>query len=79
MNSYCTETLEAVKSKYPQEGEFIQAVNEFFLSLGTLIEKEPVCREEKILDKIVEPERIYIFRVPQRDDKENIQVKDNRV
>ena len=74
MNSYCTETLEAVKSKYPWEGEFIQAVNEVFLSLGALIEKESVCREGKILDRIVEPERIYIFRVPWRDGKGNIQV-----
>ena len=74
MNSYCTEVLKTVESKYPWEKEFIQAVNEVFLSLGALIEMEPVYREEKILDRIVEPERTYIFRVPWRDDKGNIQV-----
>ena len=74
MNSYCSEVLKTIESKYPWEKEFLQAVNEVFLSLGALIEMEPVYREEKILDRIVEPERTYIFRVPWRDDKGNIQV-----
>lgn len=74
MNGYCAEVLNSVKEKYPWEREFLQAVNEVLLSLGSLMEMEPIYREKKILERIVEAERIYIFRVPWKDDQGNIQV-----
>ena len=74
INTYCAETLEAVKNRYPWEKEFIQAVHEVLLSLGSLIDMEPIYRKKKILERIIEPERIYIFRVPWKDDNGDIQV-----
>jgi len=74
INSYCTETLEVIKNKYPYEREFIQAVSEVLLSLESLMDMEPIYREKKILERIIEPERIYIFRVPWKDNNGNIQI-----
>ena len=74
VNSYVSDVLEAVIEKYGWEIEFIQAVHEVLLSLGPIIEREPIYREEKILERIIEPERIYIFRVPWKDDSGHIQV-----
>jgi glutamate dehydrogenase (NADP+) len=73
-NSYVDSVREVVQRKYPWEKEFIQAVDEVLFSLGPIIEREPVYRNEKILERLVEPERIFIFRVPWRDDAGNIQV-----
>jgi glutamate dehydrogenase (NADP+) len=73
-DSYIDAVRESVRAKYPWEKEFIQAVDEVFQSLTPLIAKEPVYRSEKILERIVEPERVYIFRVPWRDDNGDVQV-----
>jgi glutamate dehydrogenase (NADP+) len=73
-NSYVDSVRESVQWKYSWEKEFIQAVDEVFLSLGPIIERDPVFRNEKILERLVEPERVFIFRVPWRDDAGNIQV-----
>jgi glutamate dehydrogenase (NADP+) len=73
-DSYIDAVRESVRARYPWEKDFIQAVDEVFLSLTPLIAKEPIYRSEKILERIVEPERVYIFRVPWRDDNGSVQV-----
>ncbi len=63
-----------VIAKNPSEVEFHQAVHEVAESLIPFIEENPQYKEAKILDRIVEPERVMMFRVPWLDDKGNVQV-----
>jgi glutamate dehydrogenase (NADP+) len=63
-----------VKARDPNEPEFHQAVHEVVSSLMLFIEKNPKYQKERILDRIVEPERVILFRVPWVDDKGEIQV-----
>ena len=63
-----------VKKKNPGEDEFHQAVEEVVRSVWGFIEENPVYKQQSILKRLVEPERVIIFRVPWRDDKGNIQV-----
>ena len=65
---------EQVLKRNPGEAEFQQAVKEVLDSLGPVFEKHPEYVEAKILDRIVEPERQIMFRVPWQDDKGNIQI-----
>ncbi|MCK9274537.1 MAG: NADP-specific glutamate dehydrogenase [Syntrophales bacterium] len=58
----------------PGEIEFLQAVSEVAESVKPVIEKHPEYRKAKILERIVEPERLVIFRVPWVDDKGEVQV-----
>ena len=74
LNPYCSEVLQKLKDKYPWEKEFHQAVHEVFLSIGMVVENDPYYRHERILERIVEPERTIIFRVPWRDDAGNINI-----
>jgi glutamate dehydrogenase (NADP+) len=68
------DTLEIVKKRNPNEPEFLQAVSEVLLSIEPVIEKQKKFRDAKILDRIVEPERQLMFRVPWVDDKGEVQV-----
>ena len=63
-----------VIAKNPGEVEFHQAVHEVVESLIPYIEENPQYKEAKILDRMVEPERVVMFRVPWLDDKGNIQI-----
>ena len=74
LNSYCATVLQQVEHKYRWEKPFLQAVNEVFLSIGMVVDQDHIYRHERILERIVEPERTYMFRVPWRDDSGNIQV-----
>ncbi len=60
--------VDAVKARNPAQPEFIQAVTEVTESLGPVLERHPEFRQAKILDRIVEPERVILFRVPWMDD-----------
>ena len=64
-----------VVAKNPAEPEFHQAVQEVVESLEPVLERHPEYREAKILERIVEPERVIMFRVPWVDDKGEVQVK----
>ncbi|MGF3584134.1 MAG: Glu/Leu/Phe/Val dehydrogenase dimerization domain-containing protein, partial [Thermoplasmatota archaeon] len=66
--------MEKVIEKNPGEKEFHQAVQEVVESIMPYIEKNPKYKKAKILERIVEPERIIMFRVPWVDDKGEIQV-----
>ncbi len=72
--SYTNEVFESVKRRNPNEIEFLQAVREVFDSLEPVIEKHPEYRTANILERIVEPERQIIFRVPWMDDKGKVHV-----
>jgi len=66
--------MERVIAKNPGEKEFHQAVREVVESLIPVLDKRPRYREAKILERIVEPERVMMFRVPWMDDKGEVQV-----
>ncbi len=66
--------MDAVIAKNPEQKEFHQAVQEVLESLWPVMEKRPEYRKAKILERIVEPERVIMFRVPWLDDKGEVQV-----
>ncbi|MFP4526150.1 MAG: NADP-specific glutamate dehydrogenase [Bacteroidales bacterium] len=63
-----------ITSKNPNEGEFHQAVQEVAESLIPFIEENPKYKHAKILERIAEPERVILFRVPWLDDKGEVQI-----
>ena len=71
---YIEDVMTAVKAKNQAEPEFHQAVQEVFDSLRLVLQKHPEYRSAKILERIVEPERVIMFRVPWFDDRGEIQV-----
>ncbi len=66
--------MAAVKAKNPGENEFHQAVQEVAESLIPFIEENPKYKHAKILERIAEPERVILFRIPWLDDKGEIQI-----
>jgi len=63
-----------VKAKNPAEPEFHQAVQEVAESLSLVFERHPEYRKAMILERIIEPERVLMFRVPWQDDHGNVHV-----
>ena len=74
MSDYTNKLLAEVKAKNPAEPEFHQAVEEIMGSLDLVLQKHPEYRSMKILERMVEPERTIIFRVPWVDDQGEIHV-----
>jgi glutamate dehydrogenase (NADP+) len=74
MSEYVQNLIATVKAKNPAEPEFIQAVTEVVESLELVLKRHPEYRSAKVLDRMVEPERIVIFRVPWMDDQGEIHV-----
>lgn len=72
--SYTQKVYEAVQKRNPNEPEFLQAVKEVLESLAPVFEKKPEYEAAGILERIVEPERQIIFRVPWVDDQGKVQV-----
>ena len=72
--SYVESVIELVKEKNPNEPEFIQAVTEVLTSLEPVIEAHPEYEKASLLERLVEPERVIMFRVPWVDDEGNVQV-----
>ena len=73
-NKYLADLLETVKKRNPGEPEFIQAVTEVFESLQPVAEKRQDLIDAGVFERIVEPERQIIFRVPWVDDNGKVQV-----
>ena len=69
-----SDILNIVKSRDPQEKEFHQAVSEVMESVKPVLDQNPIYRQAKIPQRLVEPERVIIFRVPWMDDQGEIQV-----
>jgi glutamate dehydrogenase (NADP+) len=74
MNPQVQQFMAMIKAKNPGENEFHQAVQEVTESLVPFIEENPKYRHAKILERIAEPERVILFRVPWLDDKGEIQI-----
>ncbi|WP_342756282.1 NADP-specific glutamate dehydrogenase [Kineothrix sedimenti] len=73
--SYVDEVFDLVVAKNPAQPEFIQAVKEVLESLRVVIEaNEEVYKKDALLERLVTPERIVMFRVPWVDDKGQVQV-----
>ncbi len=68
------EVLEVVKKRNPNEPEFLQAVTEVLESIEPVVQRNKKYRDGKILERIVEPERMIQFRVPWIDDAGQVQV-----
>lgn len=69
-----SDIMQLVMDKDPQEREFHQAVSEVVESVKPVLDQNPVYRQAKILERLVEPERVIMFRVPWMDDQGEAQV-----
>ncbi|RUO39566.1 NADP-specific glutamate dehydrogenase [Pseudidiomarina aestuarii] len=72
--TYMHDTIEQLKQTSPAQSEFYQAVEEVLESIEPLLESNPRYREHAIIERLVEPERQIMFRVPWLDDNGKIQV-----
>ena len=74
MSSSVDGFMSHVVAKHPGEPEFHQAVREVIESVMPVVDRNPAYRQAKILERIVEPERVIMFRVPWLDDKGQVQI-----
>lgn len=73
-NAYLKRVYDGLAQRNPTEKEFLQAVEEVLESLETIVEKHPEYEENAVIERIVEPERVIMFRVPWVDDNGKVQV-----
>ena len=66
--------LSALQAKHPGENEYLQAVKEVLLSIEDVYNRHPEFEKAKIVERLVEPDRVFTFRVPWVDDKGCVQV-----
>jgi glutamate dehydrogenase (NADP+) len=66
--------MDIIKERDPQEREFHQAVSEVIESVKPVLDQNPIYRQAKIPERLVEPERVIMFRIPWADDQGNVQV-----
>jgi glutamate dehydrogenase (NADP+) len=74
MKNYISKFMDNLVAKHAAQPEFHQAVREVAETLGPCLVKHPEYIENKILERMVEPDRIFIFRIPWQDDKGAVQV-----
>src|SRR5215470_10440595 len=74
VNDFLAGLLADVKAKNPAEPEFHQAVQEVVESLAPVLERHPEYRSARVLERIIEPERVVMFRVPWVDDQGRVQI-----
>ena len=74
MSDYTNKLIADVKAKNPAEPEFHQAVEEVMGSLELVLQRHPEYRSMKVLERMVEPERVLMFRVPWMDDQGEIHI-----
>ncbi|MDR0310930.1 MAG: glutamate dehydrogenase, partial [Acidobacteriota bacterium] len=74
MIDYVNAFMARIEAKNPGETEFHQAVREVVESISLVLDMHPEYRSAKILERMVEPERTIIFRVPWMDDQSEIQI-----
>ena len=74
MSEFVESLMQDVKAKNPDQPEFHQAVYEVLTSLELVLERHPEYRKAKIVERIVEPERVIMFRVPWVDDNGEVQI-----
>ena len=74
VSPYITDVLAQVHARNPAEPEFHQAVEEVFESLDLVVQRRPDLVKAKIIERLVEPERVVMFRVPWQDDSGEIHI-----
>lgn len=74
MSQYVKDLLSEVKSKNPAEPEFHQAVAEVAESVSIVMDRHPEYRSAKVLERIIEPERVIMFRVPWVDEQGEVHI-----
>ena len=74
MSEYLKNLVADVKAKNPSEPEFHQAVEEVVASLEVVLERHPEYIANKVLERLVEPERVIMFRVPWTNDRGEVQI-----
>ncbi len=74
MNKYIEQTIKDLRAKNADQPEFLQAAEEVLSTLGPVVEAHPEYQANAILERIVEPERVIMFRVPWIDDKGIVRV-----
>ena len=74
MKAYVDHVLEQVIARDPEQIEYHNAVKEVLYSIIPALERDPKYRQERILERIVEPERVVTFRVPWEDDKGELHI-----
>jgi len=74
MAQFVNDLMNKVSTKNPEQKEFHQAVQEVLESLIPVVERHPKYLKSKVIERIIEPERQLMFRVPWMDDKGNVQV-----
>ena len=73
-NSYLQQVYDGLEQRNPEQKEFLEAVGEVLESLEPVVEKNPKLEEENVIGRLVEPERVILFRVPWVDDNGKVQV-----
>jgi glutamate dehydrogenase (NADP+) len=74
MSSFVRDLMAELKAKNPAEPEFHQAVQEVVESLDLVLERRPEYRSARIIERMVEPERVVMFRVPWQDDQGRVHI-----
>ncbi|MCF6185762.1 MAG: glutamate dehydrogenase, partial [Bacteroidales bacterium] len=74
MKADIKEFIANLERRTPGENEFHQAVEEVIESVWSYYEKHPRYQKAKILERMVEPERVIMFRVPWVDDRDDVQI-----
>jgi glutamate dehydrogenase (NADP+) len=74
MSNYVSDLMAQVKEKNPAEPEFHQAVEEVAESVVKVLDARPEYRKKKVLERIIEPERVIMFRIPWMDDQGDVHV-----
>ncbi len=73
-NAYLNDIYEELCTRYAEQTEYLEAVNEVLETLVPVVEADPRLEQQNIIGRLVEPERIIIFRVPWVDDQGKVQV-----
>ena len=68
------EIMSALEAKHPGEKEYLQAVREVLYSIEDVYNEHPEFEKAKIVERMVEPDRVLAFRVPWRDDRGEVHV-----
>ena len=76
---YITSIKEQIKNKYPEQKEFIQATSEILDSLSSVINEDSRFEQHKILEKLIEPDRVLSFDVEWVDDNGNVQTNKTKL
>ncbi len=73
-NAYLLKTFKDLRARHPEQTQFLSCVNEFFSTLSPVMDKHPEYEKAGLMERLVEPERQIIFRVPWVDDGGNVRV-----